>query len=123
MHDHADWILSDNYLKHQKPNRHEDNQFLKRGTSTHTTTTKLAAADRRLAVAQTSSEYVLQRLEHSDSGKNNSIRFDSQFDKTDACTLIVTHKLRLFFDSMRNWLFCEVLIHYWLSIAFNSHCI
>ena len=32
-------------------------------------------------------------LEHSDSGKNNSIRFDSirQFDETDACTLIVSH--------------------------------
>ena len=47
-------------------------------------------------------------LEHSDSGKNNSIRFGSihadesifrfdsirQFDKTDACTLIVTHAYR-----------------------------
>jgi len=32
-------------------------------------------------------------LEHSDSGINNSIRFNSirQFDKTDASTLIVTH--------------------------------
>ena len=51
MHDHADWILSDNYLKHQKPNRHEDNQFLKRGTSTHTTTTKLASAGNRTGTA------------------------------------------------------------------------
>ena len=37
-------------------------------------------------------------LEHSDSGKNNSIRFDSEFDKTDACTLIVTHRLIISYD-------------------------
>ena len=54
-------------------------------------------------------------VEHSDSGKNNQIRgkiirfdsihadesifrFDSQFDKTDACTLIVTYRLIITYD-------------------------
>jgi len=69
-------------------------------------------------------------VEHSDSGKNNSIRFtlanqffDSirQFDKTDACTLIVTHRLIITYDYFLIVciidFFCEILIHY--SLAFN----
>ena len=76
----------------------------------------------RVAVLSTGQQLCRRRtagcwsmLEHSDSGKNNSIRFDSihadesifrfdsirfdsQFDKTDACTLIVTHRLIISYD-------------------------
>jgi len=71
----------------------------------------------------------LSVVEHSDSGKNDLIRFYSrwridfsiwfdsigQCDKTDACTLIVTHRLIITYNYFLIVCiidFCEVLIHY-----------